>query len=177
MNTTTEKRVGAAGLYHLDPTGAVTRVLEGVTISNGITWSLDEKTMYYIDTLTREIWSYDFTPSEGSIRNKRILVNVPENEGMPDGMTRDEEGNLWVAHWGGGKVNCWDPLTGKKLREVSVPAPHTTSCVFGGPDLDELFITTARSGLSEEMLERYPLSGNLFRVKPGVRGLPPYRFG
>lgn len=177
MNASAERRVGAAGLYRLDSSETVTKVLQGITISNGITWSLDEKIMYYIDTYTREIWAFDFTSAQGQISNRRTVAEVPESEGMPDGMTRDEEGNLWVAHWGGGKISCWDPLTGKKLGEVLVPAPHTTSCVFGGPLLDELFITTARSGLSEEMLERYPHSGDLFSVKPGVKGLPPYRFG
>jgi len=179
MNTAAEKRMGAASLYRLGPSEGegVTKVLEGVTISNGITWSLDEETMYYIDTFTREIWAFDFNTSNGALKNRRTVVRVPENEGMPDGMTRDEEGNLWAAHWGGGKVICWDPLTGKKLREVLVPAPHTTSCAFGGPQLDELYITTARTGLSEEVLDRYPLSGDLFRVKPGFKGLPPYRFG
>ncbi|MBC8080577.1 MAG: SMP-30/gluconolactonase/LRE family protein, partial [Gorillibacterium sp.] len=97
-------------------------------------------------------------------------------EGYPDGMCIDEEGMLWVAHWGGWKVSRFNPVTGERIAEISVPAAQVTSCAFGGENLDELYITTARTGLSQEELDKQPAAGGLFRVKPGVRGthIPPY---
>src|SRR5690606_38292777 len=102
----------------------------------------------------------------------RVAVEVPSDMGSPDGMTIDEEGKLWVAHWGGSCVARWDPMTGKLLQKVTVPGPHTTSCAFGGENLDILNITTARQGLNEDQLRGFHLSGGVFSVKPGVRGVP-----
>lgn len=161
-----------AALYRVDRDGQIHLLLDSVTCSNGIVWTADKKTMYYVDTPTGKVMGFDYDNAAGAISNPRVAVKVPPGMGSPDGMTIDEEGKLWVAHWGGSCVVRWDPLTGKMLRKIDVPGPHTTSCAFGGENLDVLYITTAREGLSEEQLRKYPLSGGLFSIKPGVRGVP-----
>jgi sugar lactone lactonase YvrE len=171
-----EAKEDAAALYRLDPDGTVQQVLEGITISNGIVWTADKKTMYYIDTPTLKIMAYNYDDATGDLSNPRVAVEVPEGSGSPDGMSIDAEGKLWVAHWGGHGVNRWNPDNGELMQKVRLPAPHVTSCAFGGENLETLYITTAREGLSEEQLQEYPLSGGLFRVQPGVRGVPAFLF-
>ena len=161
-----------AALYRVDGDGGMHLMLDSVTCSNGIVWSADKKTMFYVDTPTMKIMAFDYDNASGNISNPRVVVKVPPGMGAPDGMTIDEEGKLWVAHWGGSCVARWDPVTGELLQKINVPGPHTTSCAFGGKNLDTLYITTARDGLSEEQLREYPLSGGLFAIKPGVRGVP-----
>ena len=132
--------------------------------------------MYYIDTPTMEVVAYDYDLATGEIGNPRPVVRFGAGIGVPDGMTIDAEGMLWIAHWGGWKVSRWDPASGKQLEEIAVPAAQVTSCVFGGENLDELYITTARTGISEADLERQPRAGGVFKVKPGVKGTPTYAF-
>ena len=167
----------AASLYRLDADRSIERVLDDITISNGIAWALNHRTMYYIDTPTNCVQAFDYESSTGHITNPRVVVTIPKGEGHPDGMTIDEEGMLWVAHWGGNKVVRWNPATGEMLQKIDVPAPHVTSCAFGGDNLSTLYITTAREGLSAEQLATYPESGGLFSVEPGVKGIPAYLFG
>ncbi|MNI83568.1 L-arabinolactonase [compost metagenome] len=118
----------------------------------------------------------DYDLESGSVSGRRTVVKLPEGAGGPDGMTIDSEGMIWVAHWNGGCVSRWNPHTGEQLATVEVPAPLVTSCTFGGGHLDELYITTARSGMSPEELERWPLSGGLFKAKPGVTGVKANMF-
>lgn len=168
---------GVATLYCVEADGKRTTKLTGVTISNGIVWSSDKKYMYYNDTPTRRIVRYGYDEVTGDIVYEGIAVTIPEGTGSPDGMAIDAQDRLWVAQWGGYGVYCYDPRTGELLAKIEVPAPHVASCAFGGENLDELYITTARAGLSDEQLEKYPLSGSLFRCKPGVEGGSMYRFG
>ena len=163
---------GAASLYMMDNNQQIEKKLDGITISNGIIWSLDSKTMYYIDTPTRQVKAYDFEPTSGEISNPRVVINVPEENGAPDGMTIDQEGMLWIGHWGGGMVGRYNPESGELIQKVTVPALNVTACAFGGENLDKLYITTASVGMSEEQLEEYPLAGGLFVVEPGVKGVP-----
>jgi sugar lactone lactonase YvrE len=165
---------GAAVLYRMDYDKSIKQVLDSVTISNGIVWTADRKTMYYIDTPTGTVEAFDYDDASGTISNRRVAIRVPQGMGSPDGMTIDRHGNLWVALWGGGAVACFDPLTGELLKKVIVPAPNTSSCAFGGKNLDILYITSGREGLSAEELKKYPLSGGLFSAKPGVRGVPAF---
>lgn len=163
---------GAAVLYRMDADQRVHQMLDNVTVSNGIAWSADKKTMYYVDTPTATVRAFDYDNETGAISNGRVVIRVAEGEGFPDGMTIDAEGKLWIAMWGGSGVARYDPLTGQLMEKIDVPAPHTTSCAFGGKNLETLYITTARTGLGEETLEKFPHSGALFAVKPGVKGVP-----
>jgi sugar lactone lactonase YvrE len=166
----------AARLYCLEPNGRVHTRLEGVTNSNGIAWSLDYATMYYIDTPTRQVTAFDYDLATGGLGNPRTVIAVPADSGKPDGMTIDAQGMLWIAHWEGGCVGRWDPHGGALLATVPVPARRVTSCAFGGPDLDELYITTARIGLTESDLVLQPHAGGLFCARPGVGGVPAFDF-
>jgi sugar lactone lactonase YvrE len=152
-------------------------MLTGLTISNGLVWTEDGKTMYFIDTAAQAVWGFDFNSRTGEITRKRTVVAIPESEGFPDGMSIDSRGMLWIALFGGGKVSCYDPGTGQKLAEVQVPASRVTSCAFGGELLDQLYITTARMGLDEAALAREPLAGGLFVAKPGATGIKASLFG
>lgn len=174
MDKTFVDKQGA--LYCLEPNGTVTKKLSKVGLSNGLAWSPDQNFMYFIDTLAKTVTRFDFTMETGDIGNPIQIINFSEEEGLPDGMTIDEEGMLWIAHFGGAKVSRWNPKTGEQIATIDVPALNVTSCGFGGRDLNELYITTARSGLSEEQLQQYPLSGGLFRMKLDVKGMPAYSF-
>ena len=121
--------------------------------------------------------AFDYDLAGGEIANPRAAVEIPESLGWPDGMTSDTDGNLWIALWGGAKVTKWDPHTGRLLEQVPVPALNTTSCVFGGPRMNELYVTSARKGMSSAELQKYPDSGGVFRVTTKVTGMPTYEFG
>lgn len=174
MSTVDEKEAGA--LYRLDADTSIHKMIENVSISNGIVWSLDFKKMYYIDTATQKIMAYDYNNETGDISNPKIAVEVPEEMGSPDGMTIDAEGNVWVALWGGSAVACWNPESGKLKQTIEVPAKNVTSCAFGGSDLETLYITTARTSTSDEELAKFPNAGGLFKTNPGVKGVKAYFF-
>jgi sugar lactone lactonase YvrE len=158
-------------------TGRHTRkLLGGVGISNGLTWSPDHKQLYYIDTPRRELQCFDYDLASGEIANGRVAVRIPEALGWPDGMTSDLDGRLWVAMWGGAQVTCWDPDASRLVESIAVPALQPTSCIFGGAQLNELYVTSARTGMSHEQLDRYPQSGGVFRVITKVRGMPTFEF-
>ncbi len=162
-------------LYRMDGNRLVV-VLENTTISNGLTWSPDKATMYYIDTWDQVIYAFDYDNASGNISGKRVAVTIPQTMGSPDGMTVDSTGNLWVALWGGGAVVCFDPKTGQQLDAIEVSAPNVTSCAFGGPDMKTLVITTAREGLDAGQLTQYPLSGKVFFTNTICQGINPYYF-
>ncbi|UOQ97222.1 SMP-30/gluconolactonase/LRE family protein [Hymenobacter sp. 5317J-9] len=170
-------RAQAGTLYRFDPDGSTHVMLRHVTNSNGLAWSLDQRTMYYIDTATRAVRAFAYDHATGAIANPRVFIRIPEASGSPDGMTLDAEGKLWVALWGAGRVHRYDPETGALLQVVQAPAPFTSSCAFGGPDLRTLYITTARAGLTPQQLQQCPLSGNVFAAEPGVAGVPACFFG
>ncbi len=163
-------------LYRLDPDLSVHKMCSDLTISNGICWSGDQSTMYYIDTPQMCIHAYDFDPATGKISNKRVAVTIPKEASWPDGMTIDAEDKLWVGHYGGGHVCRWDPHTGKQLDRIELPCPNVTACALGGPNLDMLYITTARAGMDKAALAETPLAGGLFRAKPGVKGVAAFAF-
>ena len=176
---------GTMDMNEKDPNGALysfdgkqtTRLLDGITVSNGLAWSVDHKIFYYIDTPTRVVKAFDYEIASGQIANPRTVIQVPESLGWPDGMTSDSDGNLWIAMWGGAQVTQWNPGTGKLLEQIPLPALQTSSCVFGGKDMNELYVTSARKGMSEENLKKYPLSGGLFRVNTNVVGMQTFEFG
>lgn len=166
----------AGGFYVVESGGFTRQVLSGIGCSNGMAWDYSRSKMYYIDTPTRQVDVFDYEEESGRISNRRLAFQIPTTTGYPDGMTIDSEGMLWVAHWGGGCVSRWNPDTGEQLGLIRVPAPLVTSCTFGGDDLTELYITTARIGMHEKELHDYPFAGGLFMVKPGVSGLLPGNF-
>lgn len=162
-----------AGALYCFPGGAESRHVVGdVTISNGLAWAPDGRTMYYIDSPTRRVDAFDFDSDTGGIRNRRTVVELPAGPDLPDGCTIDTDGMLWIAHWGGSKVTRWDPQRGAHLETIEVPAPHVSSCTFGGADLGTLYITTARQGLDAEARRASPHSGGIFACRPGTHGRP-----
>jgi sugar lactone lactonase YvrE len=168
---------GAGVLYRLELDGTCTTILSGLTISNGIGWSPDGRRMYLSDSGTGTIDAFDFDPATGDISGRRAIVQVGEAGAAPDGLTVDDQGNVWVALWDGGVVRCYTP-EGSPLDTVALPVDRPTSCAFGGPDGTTLFVTTARDGLDEAALARQPDAGRVFRVDGlGVSGPPclPYR--
>ncbi len=171
MSLTGKEKAGT--LYKFED-GQAHPMIRGVSISNGLAWSSDTKTMYYIDTPTRQVVGYDFNLKEGQISNKRVILTLEAGSGYPDGMTIDGEGMLWIAHWGGWQVSRWDPSTGRKLQTIDLPVEQVTSVTFGGKDFNTLFVTTAKTGLSAEALLKQPLAGSVLWVKikgvTGVRG-------
>lgn len=172
-----DEKKGAGSVYMVSPDFSIQKMITDVTISNGISWSLDGLKMYYIDSPTRKVVSYNFNNINGTISNPEVIIEVAEHLGFPDGMTIDSRGMLWIALWGSGGVGCWDPNTGDLLELIKLPAPHVTSCAFGGPDLNQLFITTARQGLGKEELGMYPNSGDLFMAEMDIQGVPAFLFG
>jgi sugar lactone lactonase YvrE len=166
---------GAAALYRLDPDLTVTRVLANVTESNGIDWSPDDRLMYYVDSLERRVDVFDFDLDTGALANRRPFVAVDDGEVLPDGLTVDAEGYVWVACWGGAAVRRFAP-DGSPAGSVALPTPHITCPAFGGPRLDRMFITSAREGLTEAQLAADPVAGALFACEPGVTGRAPHRF-
>ena len=164
-----------SSLYRFDPDGSVHTMETGITISNGIGWSPDDKTMYYTDSARRVIYTYDFDLSSGEIANRRKFVQVPVTEGFPDGLTVDSEGFIWSAQWDGWRVTRYDP-DGKVERVINMPVQRPTSCTFGGEDLSRLYITSAWTGLAEADRREQPLAGDLFLIQTEFTGQPENLF-
>ena len=172
----TEPGAPVAALHRVDADGSARRVVSDVSISNGMGWSPDQSTMYYIDTLTFRVDRFDYDPDTGEIDGRRPFLTFDGSAGGPDGMTMDAEGCLWVAFFGGYHVQRFSP-EGERLETVATPgAPQTTCCCFGGPDLDTLYITTARDSIAGVSTEGEPNSGALFAADVGAVGLPTNLF-
>jgi sugar lactone lactonase YvrE len=170
---------GAGTLYRLESSGdglTVSAQVSGSTISNGLDWSLDNTQMYYIDSATQRIDVFDFDAPAGRLRNRRPFVVIPHADGLPDGMTVDAEGHVWVALFGAGKVRRYTP-TGAIDMEVLLPVTLVTSCAFGGDTLQDLYITTARHRLSAAEAAVQTIAGGLFVCRPGPAGRTPFVFG
>ncbi|HET7559613.1 MAG TPA: SMP-30/gluconolactonase/LRE family protein [Limnochordia bacterium] len=167
---------GAGALYMLDRKGVAHRKLDDVSVSNGICWSHDKTKMYYVDTPTQQVVTFDYDDASGEIKNPRVKIAIDPAEGHPDGMTIDADGNLWIALWQGYAVVAHDPRTGKRLHKIELPVAKVTSCAFGGLDLADLYITSASIGLSAEERAKQPLAGSLFLARPGARGVPAFAY-
>jgi sugar lactone lactonase YvrE len=168
--------VGGAALYRLDGSGHAEQMLDGLTISNGLGWSLDGATMYLADSGPRVIHAFTFDAGRGTITDGRVLIEVPEEVGAPDGLTVDADGDLWVAIWGGGRVHRYSPV-GVLRQTLSVPAAETTSCAFAGPGLHRLYVTTATENWSDERRRAEPTAGLTYRFDTDATGQPaaPFR--
>jgi sugar lactone lactonase YvrE len=158
-------------LYRLGKDGKPVRMAEKVCCSNGIGWSPDNKTMYFCESFAHVIHAYDFDAVSGNIENRRTFATVnPESGSFPDGMTVDADGFVWSAQPVYGRLVRYDPQ-GKIERIIELPVSRGTSVMFGGKDLDTLYITTMRTTLSDEQLAEEPLAGSLLAIKPGVKGI------
>ena len=170
-----DRQNGVAALYRLDPGGELTLVLPDRTISNGIGWSPDERTMYYIDSTTQRVASYAYDLDTGDLGEQAIFAEIDPSDGLPDGLTVDAEGGVWVCLFSGAKVRRYLP-DGAVHQEIALPLTNPTCPGFGGADLRTLYITTARHRLTEDQLAREPNAGAVLQLHVGVAGLPPYRF-
>jgi sugar lactone lactonase YvrE len=158
-------------LYRLDAGGTMKAVVESVTVSNGLGWSPDGTRLYYADSPTKRIDVFDYDAATGEAAGRRVFADLSAFAGVPDGLTVDADGCVWVAVWGGGVLRRLAP-DGTPDAVVPVPVSQPTSCAFGGPGMTDLYVTTARAGLSEAELKDQPLAGRLFRLRPGPVGLP-----
>jgi sugar lactone lactonase YvrE len=159
-------------LYRLDPDGTYVELVRGLAISNGIDWSLDAATMYYVDSNAHALDAFDYDLATGMPSNRRVIATIEEDLGDPDGLTLDAEGTIWLAVWGGSCVRRYSPA-GELLEELHVPAKQPSSCFFGGDDFATLYVTSARTGLDDPG----PHDGSLFSFQGlGVHGRPAFRF-
>lgn len=176
VGTVHEKRhVGAAALFRFDPDGQCSKMIGGVTVSNGLAWSPDNLTMYFADSWAHTIFSFDFDLDSGTAHNQRIFAELPHASGVPDGATVDAEGFMWSANFDGGCLTRYAP-NGSIDRVIRTPVRRPTSCAFGGEDLSILYVTSASLNLTDKQLLEEPLAGSLFAVDAGVKGLPEPRF-
>lgn len=169
--------LGAGSLYMLGVDHSIRQQARGIDISNGLTWSTDNRTFFFIDSFPKKIYAYDFDLETGNISNQRTVTEFTDPKyGMPDGMTTDTDSKLWVASYGAGGVFKVDPETGKILQKVEVPATQTTSVCWGGKQLDELYVTSARVDMSEDQIRNeQPLAGSIFKITgTGSKGLPAH---
>lgn len=165
--TAYDGRDGAATLYRFDADHSCSVVLEGVSVSNGLAWTPDGRRAYYVDSPTQQIDCFDYEPN-GELTGRRPFVRVRDQDGIPDGLTVDVEGGVWLALWGGSAVHRYAP-SGELDAVVTLPVDQVTACAFGGDDLGDLYVTTSSHGLAAG---EQPESGSLFRCRPGVAGLP-----
>lgn len=171
-------RSGAGSLYVLDTSGQVSRALDGLSISNGLVWSEDGRTLFFIDSLSYEVHAYDCHPDKVELSHRRVVVRFDkDSEGMPDGMAIDTHGGLWVALFGGSCIVRIDPSSGAKTHKVVVPTSNITSCAFGGPELQQLYITSATVHLSPEQRHAQPWAGGLFVAEVPFTGRFSDRYG
>ena len=175
--TMNERRDAATGaLYSLDAYFTLTPVLDGITISNGLAWSPDDKTLYHADTPTRTINAYAFDAATGTVGRKREFARFDGETERPDGAAVDSEGCYWIAFYRGGKIARLSPR-GERVAEYPLPAMCPTMCAFGGADLRTVYVTTARQMREADELSRLPQSGGIFSMRTDVPGLPEPKFG
>ena len=169
MHLTNRNSTGA--LYCIDNDLKVQKKINNTSVSNGMTWSLNNSRLYYIDSPTQVVQSFIFEEKTGEIIFEKNVIQIPNEMGSPDGMAIDEEGMLWIAHWGGFGVYRWNPHNGELIEKVEVSVPQVSSCSFVSENLDYLLITTARENMEEDELKKYPQSGDTFLVKVNVKGV------
>jgi sugar lactone lactonase YvrE len=171
----TVRRPGDGRLYRIDPDGEAAEVISSTTISNGLGWNPDHTLFYFVDSTTQKIDVFDFDLATGNLANRRAWVEIDPADGLPDGLTVDDEGGVWLCLFGGGCVRRYD-AEGRLDAVAELPVSNPTCPVFGGPDLDRLYVTSARHRLTSEQLQEQVLAGGIFEISPGVRGRAGNRF-
>lgn len=166
---------GAGALYRLELDHSVSVALAPVSLSNGMDWSTDGRTMYYVDTPRQTVDAFCFDGAQGRMSDRRTLVAVAPQDGVPDGLCVDVEDHIWLAVWGAGEVRRYSP-GGELVMVIELPAAQVSSVAFGGPDLTDLYVTSAAEGLDSEQRRRQPQAGALFRCRPGPRGRQAHLF-
>jgi D-xylonolactonase len=164
----TEHRLGR--LYRLDPDGTLTQVLDAVDISNGMGFSPDLRYLYHTESQARTITRFDYDQTTGELANRRVFVEIPPGEGVPDGLTVDAEGYVWSARWGGSRLVRYTP-EGEEERRIRFPANKVSSVTFGGSDLTDIYVTTAGG---DDKAENGPGAGALFHLNLGIQGRPEF---
>ena len=159
----------AGSLYRLDSDLRWTAIDSGYRVTNGPAFSVDGRTLYHTDSARQTVYAFDLA-ADGAATNRRVHLQFGDGDGYPDGMTVDAENCLWIAFWDGWCVRRF-AASGERIGEHRLPVQRPTSCIFGGPDLDMLFITSANRDLTPEQRAGQPLAGGLFMLRPGVRGL------
>ncbi|MDX5594095.1 SMP-30/gluconolactonase/LRE family protein [Pseudovibrio sp. SPO723] len=165
-----------AALYRVAPEGTVRKIAEEIHVSNGLAWSPDGSQMFHSDSSTGRVDRYDFDPTTGALSNRTQYLQLDNTLGRPDGGTIDADGNYWSAGVSAGNVNCFSP-GGNLIMSIGMPAPRPTMPCFAGPDLDHLVVTTLKPHSDPELMTKYPLSGSVFVMTPGAKGVPSHRFG
>lgn len=163
---------GRGALYRIDPDLRATKAVQKISISNGLAWSTDGRTMYYVDSPTRRVDAFDFEPASGTLSGRRTVIEI--SDGFPDGMSIDHDGNLWIAIWGGWCVACHNPHSGQRIAQVRVPAEFVTSCCFG--PAKSIYITTSSRDVTESGRAAQPLAGGIFQAEVGITGPIPRPF-
>jgi sugar lactone lactonase YvrE len=169
------RRSGAGALYRLAPGETIAKVLDGTTISNGLGWSPEGRTMYFVDSPTQRIDALDFDGATGTVSGRRTFAEVDPADGLPDGLVVDADGFVWLCLFGGGAIRRYAP-DGTLASHVPLPVTNPTCPAFGGPDLRTLYVTSARHRLTEAQLAAEPQAGAVVALDPGVAGLPARRF-
>lgn len=174
MSTVAREPVGT--LYRFTDDGKWEAALNEIIVPNSLSWSPDDKTMYFADTYRQRIWTFDYDIEAGAIGNRTLFSDISAGKGRPDGSAIDADGCLWNCEYAGARVVRYAP-SGAIDRVIAMPVDNPTCCAFGGADLRTLFITSARQRLTPEELARQPLAGSVFAIDVGVSGLPESRFG
>ena len=167
----------SGAFYAYDAGGRCVRHPLGFAVTNGPAWSLDNRTMFINDTAAGNVFAWDFDAASGALSNRRPWLRFAPDDGLPDGMTLDAQGRLWIAHWGGRCVTAHDAATARELQRIALPVSQVTNVAFGGPELRTLFISSARTGLTAQQLQSEPLAGALFAIELATPGLPASMFG
>ena len=165
----------SGSLYRLDPDLSCHRMVEGITVSNGLAWSPDGDVMNYADSVARTVWAWDFDGDSGTISNRRVFIDTTETGGAPDGATVDSDGRYWLTLPGAWRIIRYDPK-GRADRTIKLPVSNPTCTMFGETDLRTLYITTATFGVAADALGAQPLAGGFFALNVGVQGLPEAHF-
>jgi sugar lactone lactonase YvrE len=171
----TNGALGEGALHRLGTDLRLETVIDGLSIPNGLDWSLDARTMYFAESVERTVRAYPFDAEAGMLGRPEVLIQLNADEGMPDGLTVDAEGCLWLAVWDGGAVRRYSP-DGRLLETIDIPVSQVTCPGFGGPAVDQIFVTTAHEGFAAGSMPNEPSAGGLYRVRTGTRGRTPNRF-